>query len=90
MVKSMFQIILMLSLLIAFPAAGKVLDSVVGVVEGDVITLSDLNEAMPRYGMSKILDEGNPLDKEIKLRQARKAVLDLLIEERLLQRVAQR
>ena len=86
----MFQIILMLSLLIPFPAAGKVLDSVVGVVEGDVITLSDLDEAMPRYGMGKILDEGNPLDKEIKLRQARKAVLDLLIEERLLQRVAQR
>jgi peptidyl-prolyl cis-trans isomerase SurA len=90
MVKSMLQIILILFLLIPFPAAGKVLDSVVGVVDGEVITLSDLDEAMPLYGMGNILETGNPLDKEIKLRQARKEVLDILIEERLLQRVAQR
>jgi peptidyl-prolyl cis-trans isomerase SurA len=90
MVKSMFQMILIFSLLIPFPAAGKVLDSVVGVVDGDVITLSDLDEAMPRYGKANIIAEGNPLDKEIKLRQARKEVLDMLIEERLLQRVAER
>jgi peptidyl-prolyl cis-trans isomerase SurA len=90
MVKNMFQIILILFLLIPFPAAGKVLDSVVGVVDGEVITLSDVDEAMPRYGKANILDAGNPLDKEIKLRQARKEVLDMLIEERLLQRVAQR
>lgn len=82
--------ILIFSLLIPFPAAGKVLDSVVGVVNGDVITLSDLDDAMPRYGKANILAEGNPLDKEIKLRQARKEVLDMLIEERLLQRVAER
>jgi peptidyl-prolyl cis-trans isomerase SurA len=90
MVKSMFQIILIFFLLIPFPAAGKVLDSVVGVVDGEVITLSDVDEAMPRYGKANILDAGNPLDKEIKLRQARKEVLDMLIEERLLQRVAER
>jgi peptidyl-prolyl cis-trans isomerase SurA len=63
---------------------------VVGVVNGEVITLSDLDEAMPKYGKANILDEGNPLDKEIKLRHARKEVLEMLIEERLLQRVAQR
>jgi peptidyl-prolyl cis-trans isomerase SurA len=90
MIKSMLQIILIFSLLIPFPAAGKVLDSVVGIVDGDVITLSDLDEAMPYYGKANILDEGNTLDKEIKLRQTRKAVLDMLIEERLLQRVAER
>jgi len=90
MVKCMLQIILIIVLLIPFPVAGKVLDSVVGVVDGDVITLSDLDEAMPRYGKANILAEGNPLDKEIKLRQARKEVLDMLIEERLLQRVAER
>lgn len=90
MVKSMLQIVLILFLLIPFPAAGKVLDSVVGVVDGEVITLSDLDEAMSLYGRSNILDTGNPLDKEIKLRQARREVLDMLIEERLLQRVAQR
>jgi peptidyl-prolyl cis-trans isomerase SurA len=90
MVKSTLQIIFILFLLIPFPAVGKVLDSVVGVVDGEVITLSDLDEAMPLYGMGNILDTGNPLDKEIKLRQARKELLDRLIEERLLQRVAQR
>jgi peptidyl-prolyl cis-trans isomerase SurA len=90
MIKSMLQMLLVLFLLIPFPAAGKVLDSVVGVVDGDVITLSDLDEAMPLYGKSNMLDTGNPLDKKIKLRQARKEVLDMLIEERLLQRVAQR
>ena len=90
MVKSLVQIILIFSLLIPFPAAGRVLDSVVGVVDGEVITLSDLDEAMPWYGKANIINEGNPLDKELKLRQARKEVLDMLIEERLLQRVAQR
>ena len=45
---------------------------------------------MPRYGKAHIFNEGNLLDKEIKLRQARKEVLDMLIEERLLQRVGQR
>ena len=90
MVKSLVQIILIFSLLIPFPAAGRVLDSVVAVVDGEVITLSDLDEAMPWYGKANIINEGNPLDKELKLRQARKEVLDMLIEERLLQRVAQR
>jgi peptidyl-prolyl cis-trans isomerase SurA len=90
MAKSMLQIILIIVLVIPFPAMGKVLDSVVGVVDGDVITLSDLDEAMPWYGKANILNGGNALDKEIKLRQAHKEVLDMLIEERLLQRVAQR
>jgi peptidyl-prolyl cis-trans isomerase SurA len=90
MTKSMLHIIFIIVLLMPFPVAGKVLDSVVGVVDGEVITLSDLDEAMPRYGKANILAEGNLLDKEIKLRQARKEVLDMLIEERLLQRVAQR
>jgi parvulin-like peptidyl-prolyl isomerase len=71
-------------------SSGKVVDQVVGVVDSEVITLSELNDAMPLYGKANILDEGNPLDKEIRLRQARKEILDLLIEEKLLQRVASR
>jgi peptidyl-prolyl cis-trans isomerase SurA len=90
MVKRLFHIVLVFTLLIPFPVAGKVRDRVVGVVNGEVISLSDLDEAMPTYGKANILDEGNPLDKEIKLRHARKEVLEMLIEERLLQRVAQR
>jgi peptidyl-prolyl cis-trans isomerase SurA len=90
MTKSMLRIIFIIVLLMPLPVTGKVLDSVVGVVDGEVITLSDLDEAMPRYGKAHIFNEGNLLDKEIKLRQARKEVLDMLIEERLLQRVGQR
>ena len=90
MMKRVFHIMLIFSLLVPFSAAGKVFDRVVGVVGGDMITLSELDAAMPRYGMANILDEGNPLDKEIRLNQARKLVLEFLIEERILQRVAGR
>jgi len=90
MINRVFYIILICCLLMPFPAAGKVYDRVVGVVDGDMITLSELDKAMPYYGMANILDEGNSLDKEIRLRQARKEVLELLIEEKLLQRVAKR
>jgi len=90
MLNRVCQIILICCLLIPFPAAGKVFDRVVGVVDGDMITLSDLDAAMPRYGMANVLDEGNPLDKEIRLKQARKAVLEFIIEDRLLEKVANR
>jgi parvulin-like peptidyl-prolyl isomerase len=59
-------------------------------MDGEVITLSEVNDAMPRYGKANILDEGNLLDKEIRMRQARKEVLNMMIEEKLLQRVASR
>jgi parvulin-like peptidyl-prolyl isomerase len=72
------------------PSWGKVVDQVAGVVDGEVITLSEVDDAMPQYGKANILDEGNPLDKEIRQRQARKEVLDLLIEDKLLQKVATR
>jgi parvulin-like peptidyl-prolyl isomerase len=71
-------------------SSGKVFDRVVGGVDGEVITLSEVDNAMPEYGKANILDEGNPLDKEIRLRQARKEVLEQLIEEKLLQKVASR
>ncbi len=71
-------------------SSAKISDQVVAVVEGEVITLSEVNDAMPRYGRAKVLDEGNLLDKEIRLRQARKEVLDLMIEDKLLQRAASR
>jgi hypothetical protein len=34
-------------------SSGKVVDQVVGVVDGEVITLSELNDAMPQYGDRK-------------------------------------
>jgi parvulin-like peptidyl-prolyl isomerase len=88
--KRLFPWVFIFFLLMVSSSSGKICDQVVAVVDGEVITLSEVNDAMPRYGRANILDEGNLLDKEIRLRQARKEVLDLLIEEKLLQRVASR
>ncbi|RLB07378.1 MAG: hypothetical protein DRG50_03020 [Deltaproteobacteria bacterium] len=78
-------------LLISPPSSGKVVDRVVGVVNGEVITLSDLDEAMTRYGKAALQQgKSNPLDREIKLSQVRKEVLEMLIEEKLLERIALR
>jgi len=90
MTKSFFSLLFILFLLIPVASSGKVFDQVVGVVDGEVITLSDLDAAMPRYGRANLSDTENPLDKEIRLRQVRKEVLEMLVEERLLQRVANR
>lgn len=88
MIKKWFPLFFIFFLLIPALSQGRIVDQVAGVVGGEVITLSDLDAAMPWYGRAHILDEGNPLDKEIRLRESRKAVLEMLIEERLLQRVA--
>jgi peptidyl-prolyl cis-trans isomerase SurA len=88
--KWVFPLIFIFFLAMLSSSPGKVVDQVVGVVDGEVITLSEVDGAMPQYGKANILDEGNPLDKEIRLRQARKEVLDLLIEDKLLQKVAGR
>jgi parvulin-like peptidyl-prolyl isomerase len=88
--KRLFPWVFIFFLLMLSSSSGKICDQVVAVMDGEVITLSEVNDAMPRYGKANILDEGNLLDKEIRLRQARKEVLDLMIEEKLLQRVASR
>jgi parvulin-like peptidyl-prolyl isomerase len=88
--KRLFPWVFIFFLLMLSSSSGKIVDQVVAVVDGEVITLSEVDDAMPRYGKAKILDEGNVLDKEIRVRQARKEVLDQLIEEKLLQRVASR
>jgi parvulin-like peptidyl-prolyl isomerase len=88
--KRVFPLVFIFFLLMLSTSSGKVFDRVVGGVDGEVITLSEVDNAMPDYGKANILDEGNPLDKEIRLRQARKEVLEQLIEEKLLQKVASR
>jgi parvulin-like peptidyl-prolyl isomerase len=88
--KRVIPFVFIFFLLTLSSASGKIVDQVVAVVEGEVITLSEVNDAMQRYGRANVLDEGNLLDKEIRQRQARKEVLDLMIEDKLLQRVASR
>jgi len=88
--KRVIPLVFIFFLLTLSSASGKIVDQVVAVVEGEVITLSEVNDAMQRYGRANVLDEGNLLDKEIRQRRARKEVLDLMIEDKLLQRVASR
>jgi peptidyl-prolyl cis-trans isomerase SurA len=90
MTKRFFSLFLIVFLLVPAASLAKVLDKVVGVVDGEVITLSDLDAAMPQYGKARLPDSENPLDQEMKLREVRKEVLNMLVEERLLQRVATR
>jgi peptidyl-prolyl cis-trans isomerase SurA len=77
-------------LMTPLPSLAKVFDRVVGVVDGEVITLADLDEAMPQYGLANILNAGNPLDKEMRLKQAREAVLQSIIEDKLLHKATNR
>jgi parvulin-like peptidyl-prolyl isomerase len=88
--KRVISLVFIFVLLMLSSASGKIVDQVVAVVEGEVITLSEVNDAMQRYGRANVLDEANLLDKEIRQRQARKEVLDLMIEDKLLQKVASR
>jgi peptidyl-prolyl cis-trans isomerase SurA len=89
-IKRISFVIFVFLLLIPLSSSAKVFDRVVGVVDGEVITLADLDKAMPQYGLANILDEGNPLEKEMRLSQARKVVLQMLIEEKMLQKTANR
>ncbi len=88
--KRVVPLVFIFFLLMLSSSSAKIVDQVVAVVDGEVITLSEVNDALPRYGRANVLNEGNLLDKEIRLRQARKEVLDLMIEDKLLQRVASR
>jgi peptidyl-prolyl cis-trans isomerase SurA len=89
-IKRISFVIFVFLLLIPLSSSAKVFDRVVGVVDGEVIILTDLDKAMPQYGLANILDEGNPLEKEMRLSQARKVVLQMLIEEKMLQKTANR
>jgi peptidyl-prolyl cis-trans isomerase SurA len=89
MMKRVFPLFFLFFMLLPSLSLGKVCDKIAAIVNGEVITLSDIDQAMSQYGQANILDEGNPLDKEIRLNEARKAVLEQLIEEKLLQKAAQ-
>jgi peptidyl-prolyl cis-trans isomerase SurA len=86
--KKFFYLLFIFFLLIPFSTRAKVLDRVVGIVDGEVITISDLDEAMAGYGKANAQEGGNPVDREMRLSQARKEILEKLIEEKLLQKAS--
>jgi peptidyl-prolyl cis-trans isomerase SurA len=62
---------------------GEVVDRIVALVNNDVITLSELEES-GRHFFDQVQKSTSPSEREEKLREARKAVLEQLIENKLL------
>lgn len=63
--------------------SAEIVDRIVAIVNSDIIRLSDLNRSMAPY-LSKIKDQGfSPEDEKKKLFEARKKVLNDLIDEKL-------
>jgi peptidyl-prolyl cis-trans isomerase SurA len=71
-------------LLIPGGSRGEILERIVAVVNNDVITLSELEEAGKRM-FEQVKESSLPSEREEKLRKAREAVLDQLIENKLLE-----
>jgi len=69
-----------------FPDApwGKVVERIVALVNNEIITLSELEEAGKRL-FEQVQQSSLPVEKEEKLKEARRAVLDQLIENKLLE-----
>jgi peptidyl-prolyl cis-trans isomerase SurA len=63
---------------------GEVVDRIVALVNNELITLSELQEAGRRF-FDQVQQSTLPSEREGKLREARKAVLDQLIENKLLE-----
>lgn len=63
---------------------GEIVERIVAVVNNDVITLSELEEAGSRM-FEQVQQSSLPAEKEEKLQKARRAVLDQLIENKLLE-----
>ncbi len=64
-------------------ARGEVVDRIVALVNNEVITSSELEETGRRF-FDQVQQSTSPLEREGKLREARKAVLEQLIENKLL------
>ena len=63
---------------------GEIVERIVAVVNNDVITLSELEEAGKRI-FEQVQQSSLPAEREEKLQRARRAVLDQLIENKLLE-----
>ena len=71
-------------LLLPNPTRGEIVERIVAVVNSDVITLSELEEAGKQL-FEQVKQSSLPEEREEKLRKARGAVLDQLIESKLLE-----
>ena len=90
MKKKLLGLLIVFIVAVPFSSEGKVLDRVVAVVDGDVITLSDLDQAVTKYGKNALQGGENALDKALKLSRIRKRVLEQVIEDKVLQKISKR
>lgn len=85
-VRNLRIVFILLSVALAFfpvPARGELLDRIVATVNNDIVTLSDLNELYLPYA-ERVREYGYPPEKEQELLfEARKKILDQLIEQKL-------
>ena len=74
-----------LGFLLLFPVGlrGEVVDRIIALVNNDVLTLSELEEAGRRL-FEQVQQATLPLEREEKLKKAKEEVLDQLIENKLL------
>jgi peptidyl-prolyl cis-trans isomerase SurA len=83
-VQLVFCLLAVSFLLLPNPTRGEIVERIVAVVNSDVITLSELEEAGKQL-FEQVKQSSLPEELEEKLRKARGAVLDQLIEDKLLE-----
>jgi peptidyl-prolyl cis-trans isomerase SurA len=83
-VKDLFLLVVVLFLFLPLgELRGEVVEKIVALVNNEVITLSDLEEmGKPMY--EEVMKSSTPADREQKLQEAHRAVLDHLVESKLL------
>ncbi|RLB03521.1 MAG: hypothetical protein DRG55_00025 [Deltaproteobacteria bacterium] len=87
----MRALVLLLLLSLLFPSLGRteVMERVVGVIGGEVFTLSDLEEAAGHFGLVRPR-AGNPFEERLRLEAFYREVWERLVEEEILERETKR
>lgn len=88
-IQSILIILFFLSVTQVFPVAAGIIDSCVAVVNEDVITLSDVDEVGEPI-FRQITEKAPPQELDMALKQARKNIIEKLIEKKLVMRQAAR
>jgi peptidyl-prolyl cis-trans isomerase SurA len=71
-------------------AGAEIVDRVVAVVAGEVITLSELDDYVALYGMSPSLEGKNALERSMLTAKVRRTVLDQVLEDKVIEKAARR
>lgn len=83
---------LMLLIVTVLPSSGwsEVVEGVAAVVDGEIITLSDVDHNIANYGNPSLPPADNPLAEEMRRQTFRQATVEKMVEDMILQRTAVR